>query len=382
MQYRQFGKLDFKPSALGFGAMRLPTLPKSEEINEPEAIRMIRTAIDAGVNYVDTAYSYHDHKSELLVAKALKDGYRAKTKVATKLPSWLVKTDKDFDRLFNEQLAKLEVEKIDFYLLHALNASHWENYQKLKVFDWIEKIKADGKIGAIGFSFHDAYPVFEQIINGYDGWDFCQIQYNYMDINHQAGERGLKLAADKGLGVVVMEPLRGGSLAKLPMPDPVMQAFAASDRDWLPAEWGLQWVWNQPEVSLLLSGMSAMEQVEQNLLSATRSGVGTLNDADHLIISQVRDAFESLIPIPCTACNYCQPCPHDVHIPRIFSIYNEAFKYQNQANGHWHYGGMKKENRADNCLECGECEAACPQHIEIIDWLKTAHTYLTKRTHA
>lgn len=378
MQYRQFGKLEFKTSALGFGAMRLPTLPKTGEIDEPLAISMIRTAIDHGVNYVDTAYSYHDHQSEILVGKALKDGYRQKTAVATKMPSWLIKDTADLDRYFNEQLAKVDVEKFDFYLLHALSADRWETYKRIKVFDWIERQKADGKIGAIGFSFHDEYPVFEEIIHGYDAWDFCQIQYNYMDTDYQAGERGLKLAADRGLGVIVMEPLRGGGLARNPMPDAVDQVFKRSGRDWTPAEWALQWVWDQPEVSLLLSGMSTMQQVEQNLVSASRSGIGSLTRTDQLVIEEVRDAFQSLVPIPCTTCGYCQPCPQDVLIPNIFSIYNESIMYDNQGNGQWRYGNIKPENRADQCVECGECEAACPQHIEIIDWLKTAHTYLSR----
>jgi len=378
MQYRQFGKLEFKTSALGFGAMRLPTIPETGEIDEPLAISMIRTAIDHGVNYVDTAYSYHDHLSEILVGKALKDGYRQKTAIATKMPSWLLKDTADLDRYFNEQLAKVDVEKFDFYLLHALSAGRWETYKRIKVFEWIERQKADGKIGAIGFSFHDEYPVFEEIIHGYDAWDFCQIQYNYMDTDYQAGERGLKLAADRGLGVIVMEPLRGGGLARNPMPGAVDQVFKRSGRDWTPAEWALHWVWNQPEVSLLLSGMSTMQQVEQNLVSASRSGIGSLFLADQIIIEEVRDAFQSLVPIPCTTCGYCQPCPQDVLIPNIFSIYNESIMYDNQGNGQWRYGNIKPENRADQCVECGECEAACPQHIEIIDWLKTAHTYLSR----
>ena len=194
----------------------------------------------------------------------------------------------------------------------------------------------------------------------------------------EIGERGLKLAADRGLGVIVMEPLRGGGLARNPMPDAVDHVFKRSGRDWTPAEWALQWVWDQPEVSLLLSGMSTMQQVEQNLVSASRSGIGSLSRADQIIIEEVRDAFQSLVPIPCTTCGYCQPCPQDVLIPNIFSIYNESIMYDNQGNGQWRYGNIKPENRADQCVECGECEAACPQHIEIIDWLKTAHTYLSR----
>jgi predicted aldo/keto reductase-like oxidoreductase len=379
MQYRQFGKSDVQVSALGFGIMRLPTLPKSKEIDEPEAIRMIRAAIDAGVNYLDTAYSYHHNKSEALVGKVLKHGYRQKTYVATKMPSWLIKKASDLDRYFEEQLARLQVSKIDFYLLHTLDARYWETYKKIKVFDWIDTQKAKGKIGAIGFSFHDDYPVFEKILREYDAWDFCQIQYNYIDVDFQAGERGLKLAADKGLGVVIMEPLRGGGLARNPMPPGVQAAFNLSPRDWLPAEWALQWLWNQPQVSLVLSGMSTMQQVQQNLASADRSGVGTLEYADQVIIASVRSALQSLAPVPCTACAYCLPCPSNVDIPRIFSIFNEAVMFDDQPSGHWLYGGINKDNRASNCVACGQCESVCPQHISIIDWLQKAHTYLKKR---
>jgi predicted aldo/keto reductase-like oxidoreductase len=380
MQYRQFGKLDIKVSALGFGAMRLPVVDgDSGVIDEPVAINMIRQAIDGGVNYVDTAYPYHRGTSEGLVAKALKDGYRKKIYIADKMPSWLVKNYQDLDRYFEEQCLRLEVEKIDFYLLHALNASHWKNFCELDVFSWIEKQKADGKIGAIGFSFHDEHSVFEDIIKGYDAWDFCQIQYNYMDVDYQAGERGLKLAAEKGMGVVVMEPLRGGSLAKDPMPPEVQKVFSQSNRNWKPVEWALQWVWNQPEVSLLLSGMSTIEQVQQNLVSADKSSVGMLTDDDLAVIDNARKAFHSLTPIPCTKCEYCLPCPSDVAIPTIFALYNEGIMYQNPGHARWAYkNNFKDENKADNCIECGLCEEACPQGIEIIDWLKTAHSYMTE----
>lgn len=379
MQFRKFGKLDWQVSALGFGAMRMPTLANGE-IDESEAIKMIRTAIDGGVNYVDTAYSYHNGLSEVLVGKALQDGYRQKTRIATKMPSWLSKTPADLDRLFNEQLERLQVEKIDFYLLHAMNANYWKNYQQLNIFDWAENKKVAGQIGCLGFSFHDNFMVFEQILNGYDAWDFCQIQYNYMDTEYQAGERGLKAAAEKGLGVIIMEPLRGGALTKLPLPKPVEEVMRTNPRDWSPAEWAFQWIWDQPEVSLVLSGMSTLEQVQQNLLSASRSGIGSLSLQDKTFIEQVKQAYLSLNSIPCTGCGYCQPCPNDVLIPEIFALYNDALKYDEKTmvygpgNPHWAYNNnIKPHHQANNCVECGLCEEACPQSIEIIDWLKEAH---------
>jgi len=266
MQYRSFGRLDWKASALGFGCMRLPTSDGerlSPNILEDEAIRMIRRAIDSGVNYLDTAYPYHGGQSEVVVGKALQDGYREKVRLATKLPVWMVESAADFDRLLNEQLAKLQTSYIDFYLLHALSHSRWQDIVlKHDLLTRAEAALADGRIRHLGFSFHDEYEAFEEIVNGSDLWSFCQIQYNYMDTENQAGVRGLKLAADKGLAVVVMEPLMGGRLADPPKDIlEVMDRFPARRT---PVEWALEWLWVQPEVSVVLSGMSTMTQVEEN----------------------------------------------------------------------------------------------------------------------
>ncbi len=379
MQYRKFGNLDWEVSALGFGAMRLPVLEgDSGQIDEPKAIEMIRYAIDAGVNYVDTAWGYHREQSEGLVGKALKDGYRDKVRLATKMPSWLVKEAADFDRLLEEQMRRLDVDYLDFYLLHALNARYWENYKALDIFSWAEKRMSEGVFGHLGFSFHDDYPVFDSIINGYDNWTFAQIQYNYADVNYQAGQKGLKLASDKGLAVVVMEPLRGGRIAKNPPPDPVARLWAKSDRDWTPAAWAFHWLWDQPEVSTTLSGMNSMADVEENLASASHSAVGKLTDEDKALVAEVRKAYESLAPIPCTQCEYCLPCPNGVEIPRVFELYNDAAAYDAWGHAQWQYNNMMKaEARADQCIECGECEEVCPQNIEIIDWLAKAHERLT-----
>jgi len=380
MEFRNFGKTNFKPSALGFGCMRFPQLPgEGNEVDEVEATRMVRYAIDQGVNYVDTAWPYHGGQSEVLVGKILRDGYREKVALATKMPSWLIEKVEDFDYYFSAQLERLQTDHIDFYLLHALNQKHWDNYLNLKVFDWVEKQKADSKIRHIGFSFHDEFPVFEKILTGYDHWDFCQIQYNYMDVDYQAGERGLKMAAERGLGVVVMEPLKGGKLAIEVPPTPVKAVFDQAERTWKPAEWALQWLWNQPEVGLVLSGMSTFEQVEQNLVSASRSGVGSLSANEVRIIEEARNAWQGLAPVACTHCEYCLPCPNDVLIPQIFEIYNNAMMYGEQERGQQTYESQIAEaNQADACIECGECESLCPQHLTIIDYLKDAHAYLSK----
>jgi len=379
MKYRNFGNTGLKVSALGFGCMRLPVVDgDSGKIDEPLATAMLRNAIDQGLNYVDTAWTYHSEQSEPFVGRVLQEGYREKVNLATKMPSWLVKSHEDLERLFNTQLERLQTDHIDFYLLHALNAGYWDNYLKVRVFDWAERKLAEGQIRHLGFSFHDRYEVFNKILNGYNNWDFCQLQYNYMDVDEQAGKRGVLEAAEKGLGVIVMEPLRGGKLAVQDPPAQVAEAFSQSQRDWTMAEWALQWLWDQPEVSLLLSGMSTMEQVEQNLRSASRSGVGSLSEDDHATVSRVQQAWSGLAPVACTNCEYCMPCPNGVQIPRIFKLYNESVMYDRQGRGQNAYQNeFKDDQRADMCVECGQCEELCPQSIQIIQQLKNAHAYLT-----
>lgn len=376
MQYRTFGKLDWKPSALGFGAMRLPVIDNDPaKIDEPEATRMIRYAIDHGVNYIDTAYSYHGGQGEPFLGRALKNGYREKIKLATKMPCWLIKTQEGFDRYFDEQLERLQTEHLDFYLLHALNKKEWTNLRDLGVLQWAERVMREGRIHHLGFSFHDTFDVFQEIVDAYDNWTLGQIQYNYMDIDYQAGERGLKYAADKGLAVVVMEPLRGGQLTKNP-PQPVRKLWATAPRQRTPAEWGLQWVWNQPEVSVALSGMSTMQHVVENVASADRSAVGTLTEDELALIDRVRDAYRKLTPIPCTNCNYCMPCPSGVNIPRILAIYNDAVMYNDKRVARIAYRWVEQGQRANLCIECRKCEEHCPQDIPIPEWLKRAHALL------
>jgi predicted aldo/keto reductase-like oxidoreductase len=375
MQYRDFGKTGWRGSALGFGCMRLPVINGDNgTIDEPEAIHMIRHAIDQGVNYVDTAYGYHRTNSERLVGKALKDGYRERVALATKLPCWLVKEASDFDRLLNEQLEKLQTDHIDFYLLHALDLNRWNIMRDLGVVDWLQKTKASGRIRHIGFSFHDKYPAFQQIVDGNPNWEFCQIQYNYMDIENQAGTAGLKYAAARGLGVVVMEPLLGGRLVNPPQPIQAIWDGAAIRRS--PADWALQWLWAQPEVSVVLSGMSTRQQVSENLASADQANLQPFSAADYERVSQVRAKYNELCPVPCTHCDYCQPCPNQVNIPRIFELYNQAFMYNRMENNRREYDRMPMEERADMCLTCAECEEKCPQHIAISSLMPVVHEAL------
>lgn len=384
MQYRQFGKLDFRVSALGFGAMRLPIIDDdAAKINEPLATEMLHYAIDHGVNYVDTAYPYHGGNSEGFVGRVLQGGYREKVKLATKLPSWEIKSRQDFDKYLNEQLTRLQTEHIDFYLLHALNKKSWHKLRDLGVLDWAERAIADGRFHYLGFSFHDDYEVFKEIVDAYD-WMFCQIQYNYMDVENQAGTRGLQYAASKGMAVVIMEPLLGGKLVD---PPPSIQfIWDSAARKRTPVGWALQWLWNQPEVSVVLSGMSTLEQVKENVALASASGIGTLTADELALYDQVRARYQELTAIPCTRCGYCMPCPQGVDIPANFANYNDGLMYDKPeaARGQyswWKYayevqGNLDHDIRAAQCIQCGECETKCPQSIPISEWMPVIHRAL------
>jgi hypothetical protein len=379
MQYRNFGKLDWKASALGFGCMRFPTADGnrlSPNIDEAEAIRMLHHAIDSGVNYLDTAYPYHGGQSEIVVGKALKGGYREKVKLATKLPVWLVESPADFDRLLNEQLAKLQTEAIDFYLLHALSGPRWRDIVlKHGLLERAEAALADGRIRHLGFSFHDEYEAFEEIVNGTELWSFCQIQYNYMDTESQAGVRGLKLAAEKGLAVVVMEPLMGGRLAD--PPKDVLEAMQHFPTRRSPVEWALGWLWDQSEVSVILSGMSTMEQVEENLRFADSARIGSFTAAEQELVVGLREKYRARTVIPCSRCNYCMPCPNGVYIPANFEFYNYAHLFDDVAGARFKYQVFLTEaQRSGACIACGQCEELCPQGIAISEQMEKVSALL------
>ena len=381
MQYRKFGKLDWKVSTLGFGAMRLPVVNKNQgNIDESEAIRMMRYAFDHGVNYVDSAYGYHQGNSEIVIGKALKDGYREKVRIATKIPSHGVHAAQDFDRCLNEELKRLQTDQIDFYLLHHLDKTSWPKVRDLGVLRWVDSAIADGRIGYFGFSFHDSFEVLKEIIEAYNNWTLCQIQYNYMDEQTQAGTLGLDYAHKKGLAVVVMEPIRGGRLVR--PPETVAKLWANAPVQRTPQEWALRWVWNHPEVTLVLSGMSNMQQVVENVAYAEYSHPHNLTPGDLALIGQVRDAYRSLSPVLCTACRYCMPCPNGVDIPHIFDLYNEAMIYNSPEKPRKYYGDtreIKREQRADNCIKCEQCLEKCPQKIPIPELLEKAHAFLTQK---
>lgn len=364
MKYRKLGKTGEEVSVLGFGCMRLPTIDGQDgQIDEVKAVEMVRHAIDNGINYLDTAYFYHGGKSEEFVGKVIRDGYREKTYVATKLPLGNVNCEEDVEKLFNEQLRRLETDYVDFYLLHAANNDSWENrVLKYDIIPKIEKLKEQGKIRHFGFSFHDDLDVFKKIIDSYDGFEFCQIQLNYIDTDYQAGIEGLEYAASKGLGVIVMEPLLGGKLAS-----PVRKVADTLDKSKTPVEWAFDFLWNRKEVSMLLSGMGSMQMVTDNLAYADKAETDMLSENELEMLRKAKSVFDEMTLVPCTDCEYCMPCPEGVLIPKVFSAYNNIT-----------VGGRRLvkeifpdiDSNASLCKKCGKCEKACPQQIGIIDMLR------------
>ncbi|WP_097027069.1 aldo/keto reductase [Clostridium peptidivorans] len=375
MLYRKFGREDFIVSSLGFGCMRFPVINNNDElIDEEKAIKMLRYAIDNGVNYVDTAYPYHNGQSEVFVGKALKDGYREKVNLATKSPVWLIKSYEDFYKYLNNQLQKLQTNYIDMYLLHALNKESWEQIIKLDVLKFLDEAKEKGLIKYPGFSFHGDIDTFKEIVDSYD-WSFCQIQYNILDIDYQAGLEGLKYAASKGLAVIIMEPLKGGKLAITP-PEKIQSLWDKSEIKRSPVHSALKWLWNQPEVTLILSGMSSIEQVMDNIKYADDSQIHSLTDEELKIVDEVHHTYNNLIKINCTTCGYCMPCPQGVDIPLNFSIYNDRYIYNDLKNSLKKYKDLHESKKASSCIECGKCQTLCPQNLPIIDALKKLHEEL------
>ncbi|MCL2498598.1 MAG: aldo/keto reductase [Symbiobacteriaceae bacterium] len=372
MQKRVMGNLGHEVSLLGFGAMRLPTLEgESRNIDFLEAVRMMRYAFDHGVNYVDTAYGYHGGNSELAVAQALADGYRQKVMLATKSPTWLIESTADFGKYLDEQLQKLQTDCIDFYLQHGLGRDRWDKYQKLGIFEEAMKAKAAGKIKHYGFSFHDTQDAFMEILNAYP-WEFCQIQYNYLDTEYQAGKAGLQAAAAKGMPVIVMEPLRGGRLAT-GLPGEIQNLFQQADADRHPVEWAFRWLADQPEATVILSGMSTFSQVEQNISICQSPALvpGCFSTAEQEIVQQVATAWHGRTKVNCTDCKYCMPCPQGIDIPGLLSRYNNAAMFDLWEQAKRGYQRTINESKdAGQCVACGACEAACPQKIAIIETLK------------
>lgn len=347
-----------KVSVLGFGCMRFPLTDagNAASIDEEKSIAMLHRAIEEGVNYFDSAYVYHDQKSEGFLAKALSGGLRGKVNIATKCPTWQLKSEADFDKILDEQLARLDTDHIDFYLMHALDKDRIEIVKKFNIIEKLNKAKADGKIRHIGFSFHDDLETFKNIIDINPSWEFCQIQLNYINTEYQAGLAGLEYAKSKGVDVVIMEPLLGGKLA-----NPSEQVAKMLSPEKSPVEWAMDFLWNRDEVSLLLSGMGAMEQVEANIGYAGKAEVGMLTEADLEMLRKTKEVYDSMALVPCTKCAYCMPCPFGLDIPKTFEAYNMTAVNSGEAKELY----TTIETKADKCKKCRKCEQVCPQSIKI-----------------
>lgn len=376
MQYRTMPGSDEKLSVLGYGCMRMPTKGRLvSSIDVDEAKKQIFYAIDNGVNYLDTAYPYHKGESESFLGKhILKDGYREKVNIATKLPVFMINRKEKFDEIFSRQLSKLGVEYIDYYLLHALNGSTWEKMKKLGIMEWMDGIKKRGKVRKMGFSYHGTYADFPGVVDDY-GWDFVQIQYNILDENLQAGIKGIEYAHAKGLGVIVMEPLRGGSLAGK-LPKQIEHIYDSSGIKRSPAQWALSWVYDNPAVTLALSGMNDMRHIKENIETASQAHSNAMTDEEKHVIEKVKGNYLKMMAVGCTGCGYCLPCPAGIDIPSAFKYLNNYHMFSKISAKFFHIafnGIMTKDGKphlAGNCIDCGECEKKCPQEIEIRKQLK------------
>lgn len=375
MQYRSFGSQGFDTSIIGLGTMRLPLIEAGtvKDIDEERAIRLIRKAIDMGVNYIDTAYVYHGGMSEVVLGKALRGGYRDRVILVDKSPVWLVETYADFEKYLDIQLERLQTDYLDVYLLHALNLESWKRIEQLGALEFLEAQKAKGKIRAVGFSFHDSKESFIEIIKAYP-WDMTLIQMNYMDEFEQATLEGLALAGEMGIPVAIMEPLKGGLLATAP--EDIAEIMAERRPQWTPVEWSFRWLAHRPEVKVILSGMTSEEQLIENVHIGDCLLPLNFTAEDFKAVASIREIYKSRVQVPCTQCGYCIPCPSGVEIPDIFECYNLAHVYENKASVMNLYRQMvKAEERPELCTECGACKTACPQQIDIPSVLKQAAVY-------
>ena len=380
MMYRSFPKIpDLAVSTLGLGLMRLPVLDGDEgRIDEEKADALLAAAIEAGVNYVDTAWPYHKEQSEPYLGRAMERlGLRDRVLLATKSPVWLIKEAGDWDRYLEQQLRRLNTDHIDFYLIHALNQQRWQTVRDTAGLEALVKAKADGRIGHIGFSFHDSLDSFKTIVDGWDGWEFCQVQYNYLDEDYQAGRVGLEYAAQRGIGAIIMEPLRGGALARVS--DEVKRIFAGYGKPRIAAEWALRHVLDRQEAVTVLSGMGSVDQLWENAAVASSARPNAITTAERGVIEAARDWFRQRMPVPCTTCGYCKPCPSGVLIPEIFELWNSAVMFDDrERQSTWYRSGMVGQGKdTGQCTECGLCLPKCPQGIDIPARLKEAGAYLS-----
>jgi len=386
MRYRKLGKTNVETSVLGFGAMRLPMVgahgPMSGfdpniPIDEVEATKMFHFALEQGVNYFDTAYGYHGGKSETFVGKTLRD-YRSKVMIATKLPVWNLQKPEDVERIFSEQLQKLQTDYVDVYLVHGLGTQTWEKAKALGVLEFMDKLVSSGRIRFAGFSFHDELKVFKEIVDAYD-WSVCQIQFNYYDQDYQAGREGLAYATARNIGVIAMEPLRGGKIVdKIPQEIQAIWDGAPSKKS--PVEWAMRWVWNFDGVSTVLTGSSSLEQLKENARIVKDAAIDSLLPEEMAVFDKVREAYRKMLRIDCTGCGYCMKCPNGVNIPQNFSTYNDAYLFHSiEQNAFFYNSFMTPGERASSCIDCMECIEKCPQKLNIPEELKKVRDLFEKK---
>jgi predicted aldo/keto reductase-like oxidoreductase len=369
MRYRSFKETGNSISQLGFGTMRLPLVGNDAgEIDEQKAIEMIRDAIDRGINYIDTAYMYHKGNSEIVVGKALQDGYRERILLADKMPVWMANSTAEMQAIFDDQLKKVDVDYFDFYLVHNVNRTFWKKVEAYKVLEFLEEKRSEGKIRYIGFSFHDDFDFFKEIIDIYP-WDFCQIQLNFMDINFQAGIEGLKLAGEKNIPVIIMEPLKGGKLTDA-VPQSIEELWRTAPIQRKPADWGLRWVADFPQVLTILSGMSLQEHIDQNIEVLSDAAAGTLTVIEKQVIQDVSDEYNRLIRASCTNCKYCLPCPMGINIPNTLAHLNNWYLYDNNKKTLGEFMFNNAQHMPSTCIDCKVCESKCPQQLPISDLMK------------
>jgi len=372
MLYREVPKTGDRLSVLGYGCMRFPV--RMQSINEKIAEKQILHALENGVNYYDTAYPYHNGKSEPFLGKVMaKNGFRNRVKVATKLPHWMTHTKEEMDRVLEAQLGKLKTDRIDYYLVHALNGELWETAKQSGVIEFLDDALKRGRILNAGFSFHGLAEDFNTIVDDYD-WTFCQIQYNFLDTRNQAGTAGLRYAAAKEMAVMIMEPLRGGNLAKTPPPS-VRKIWAKADNVRTPVDWSLSWIWNHPEVTVVLSGMNDDDHIAENLALAEKAESNAFTEKEVGLVEEAADQFRQVMKVGCTGCQYCMPCPAGVNIPSCFDCYNSKHAFKDRSARMMYLfqnGGMvtEKQTLASMCVQCGKCLEKCPQHLPIPDLLE------------
>ncbi len=378
MLYRPFGRQGFDVSTFGMGCMRLPQKTEADgttHIDHEESIRMIRYAIDNGVNYLDTSCVYNNGESEQVIGEALQDGYRKKVHIATKVPPRILKQSNDEMReILEGSMKRLGVDFIDAYLIHHLDKVQWQRAKQLNVLDMMEKFKSEGLIGSVCFSYHGQLPTFRDIVNSYD-WAMCQVQHNFLDGDREVTDEGINLAYEKGMAFVVMEPLRGGRLVNAtPEVKALYETFPIKRSA---AEWAFRYVYNYPQISCILSGVSTMEQLVENIAIFQNAYPNVMTPEEKKLIQDVKASYEKRIRVGCTGCEYCLPCPNNVPIPSIFSAYNKVYMFDDLAAGKRDYArASARHGGADRCIECGVCESHCPQSLNIIEELKNAHKML------